>query len=152
MITSRFPQDNDLVYLAEHLRPGDIEELEAVTALKPCEAVIASVQASDPQFLRAWLADGELLCIAGCSPINTTRAAPWLLGTDLLDKHLLRLTKEARAGVDAMLAVYPVLSNVIDVRQVRVMRWLKLLGFDMLYSQEARPGFNVMRFERVAHV
>ncbi|WP_347989920.1 hypothetical protein [Methylomonas sp. AM2-LC] len=146
-ITSRFPQDTDIVYLAENLRQADIAELAAVTDLLPCEAVIASVQASDPRFLRAWLADDELLCICGCSPVTVAQAAPWLLATDLLDKHLLRLTREARQGVQDMRSVYPHLTNVIDVKQVKIMRWLQLLGFAFTDRQEARAGFEVMRFE-----
>lgn len=138
--------------LAENMRLSDIEELAAVTDLAPFESVIASVQRSDPQFLRAWLADGELICIAGCSPITHQKAAPWLLATHLLDKHLLRLTREAKAGVDDMLAVYPCLSNVIDIRQRAIIKWLDYLGFSFSSTPELKPGFGLVRFERVAHV
>ena len=147
-ITSRFPQDVDLVALAEGLRQADIEELQAVTDLLPCEAVIASVQASDPQFLRAWHADGQLVCIAGCSPKSHTVAAPWLLATDLLDLHFKSLHRYALLGLVDMLEVYPVLSNVVDVRQTRVVDWLLRLGFSVEIEPEFRKaGFGVVRFE-----
>ena len=147
-IDYRFPQDVDIVALAETMRRADIEELEAVTELPPCEAVVRSVQASDPKFLKAWYCDAGLICISGCSPVSHTRAVPWLLGTDLLDLHCRRLHDLARVGVLEMLADYEVLSNVVDVRQVKVIRWLERLGFAMLYKAEARVGFEVWHFER----
>ena len=151
-ITNRFPQDVDLVDLAENMRKSDIQELEAVTDLSPREAVIISVQRSDPQFLRAWHVDGKLICICGCSPVTVTTAAPWLLATDLLDSHLKSLTKEASKGVEKMLTVYPHLSNVIDVRQGKVIGWLDRLGFKFTSTQEIKPGYGLARFERFANV
>ena len=145
-ITSRFPQDTDIVELAENMRQGDIDELAAVTDLKPCEAVIASVQASDAQFLRAWHVDGRLICIGGCSPVSVNTAAPWLLATDLLDAHVKSLHKLAAIEVIKMLAVYPLLRNVVDARQVKVIAWLERLGFEVTDAEPVKIGFGLKRF------
>lgn len=150
LIWCRFPQDVDFVALAENMRPEDVAELEAVTNLRPCEALILSIQKSDPDFLRAWFVDGELVGIGGCSPVSVTRAAPWFLGTPVLDRHGLALTKYARAVVDRMLLKYAVLHNVVDVRQERVLRWLEALGFVILHEDSVKEGFLVWHFERRA--
>ena len=152
-ITWRFPTEADLRVLAANMRLADLQELEAVTDLTPSAALIASVQRSDPQFLTAWHSNRELICISGCSPVSTSTAAPWLLATDLLDSHLLRLTKEASKGVQKMLTVYPHLANVVDIRQGHVIRWLHALGFRFSSTPDIKPGYGLVKFEQgVSHV
>ena len=75
-------------------------------------------------------------------------AAPWLLATDLLDRHLFSLTRFARVGLGQMLAVYPVLSNVIDARQVRTIRWLEGLGFVVADEPECKKNYKLKRFSK----
>lgn len=147
-ISFRFPTDEDICDLAENLRRSDIEELAAVCDFSPAEAVLLSVRASDAAFLRAWHADGRLLCIAGCSPQALNLAAPWLLATPLLDRYGKCLMREARAEVRMMLARYETLRNVIDVRQVATLKWLRALGFELTEGLEIKPGLPVVRFER----
>ena len=142
-IKMRFPNERDIIDLAEYMRQADIDELEAVCDLSPLDAVRASVRLSDPNFLFAAHADGRLLCIGGVS----VEGAPWLLATDLMFRYSKRLTRDARRGVRMMLEKYPILSNVVDARHARAIRWLEAIGFEMKEMLEIKPGFAVLRFE-----
>lgn len=145
--TLRFPNDEDIFDLSQNLRQCDIDELSAVCDDTPDEAIIKSLQASDLALTRAAHVDGKLACIFGCSPRTVNTAAPWLLCTDLIDDYSKTLTRDTREVVRNMLAKYPILTNVVDVRNTRTVAWLRVLGFEMMETVEYRPGLPLFRFE-----
>lgn len=143
-ITRRLPTEQDIINLSENMRQSDIDELNAVTDQSVICSVRASVLNSHEDFLWAYHVDGVLVLIYGC----TRSGSPWMLGTNELNKHIKELTIRTRVVVRKMLKRWPVLSNVIDVRQEMTIRWLELVGFT--FDQEAfeiKPGFPVIRFE-----
>ena len=77
--------------------------------------------------------DDEVVCVFGVNPrsILTNEGCPWLLGTKKLDKYPVTFMRHARPYLERMKARYPRLSNLVDVRNSRSVRWLKLLGFNM---------------------
>lgn len=80
----------------------------------------------------ACLINGELACVFGVAPLRGLlgkQAAPWMLGTPLIDKHPSVLISESRKYVARMLSQYPHLFNCVDARNKRSIRWLKWLGF-----------------------
>ena len=146
-ITRRLPTNDAILQLGNNLRPCDSAELTAVTDLSPLQAVQASVRNSHLDFLWAYYADDTLLCIAGC----TLSGNPWLLATPALDDHLQHVTPEAKRQVRMMLKHWGKLSNVIDVRNRKTLRWLKALGFTLTETLAIKPGFPVIQFEKVRH-
>lgn len=146
-ITRRWPTPEAINQLGNTMRPCDAAELIAVTTLTPLQAVQVSVRNSHIDFLWAYYADDTLLCIAGC----TLTGNPWLLATPALDSHLQHVTQEAKRQVRMMLQHWDKLSNSIDVRNIKTIRWLKALGFTLTETLEIRPGFPVIQFEKVRH-
>ncbi len=146
-ITKRLPTDEDIQQLGNTMRPCDVAELSAVTHLSPLQAAQTSVNNSHPDFLWAYYADDTLLCIAGC----TVSGNPWLLATPALDNHLQHVTLEAKRQVRMMLRHWDKLSNIIDVRNRKTLRWLKALGFTLTETLEIKPGFPVIQFEKVSN-
>jgi hypothetical protein len=146
-ITLRLPTLEVINQLGNDLRPCDSAELTAVTDLSPLQAVQASVRNSHPDFLWAYYADDVLLCIAGC----TLAGNPWLLATPALDNHLHHVTGEAKRQVRMMLQHWGKLSNIIDIRNSKAIRWLKALGFEFTETLEIKPGLPVIQFEKVCH-
>ena len=144
-ISVRKPTDHDISTLASTLRDSDRQELIAATYLSPYEAIRISVDNSDPEFCWAYSAKGVLLCIAGC----TKTGNPWLLASPELRHYLYRLTKTAKASVRMMLKTYPTLTNMIDVRQTMTIRWLEILGFTLMDTLEIKPGYPLIRFQKV---
>lgn len=144
-ITRRIPTEDDIIELAEAMRQSDIDELHAVTDMSIICAIRASVINSHQDYLWAYHVDGVLVLICGC----TRSGNPWMLGAGELNKHLKELTVRTRVAVRMMLAQWPILSNVIDVRQKMTIRWLKAIGFSFKETFEIKPGFPVIRFEMV---
>jgi len=145
-ITYRLPTDKDIIDLAANMRQADIDELQVVCGLPPDQAVIESVKASDPDLLRAYLADDQLVCIAGCSPTDEHHARPWLLATELLDGYYYRLQKESLGLLDLMRAKYAYLSNVVDARNTMTIEWLQSLGFKVIQAPEVLGDNKVLSF------
>lgn len=146
-ITKRLPTPEAILKLGNTMRPCDVAELMAVTYLPPLLAVQVSINNSHPDFLWAYYADDTLLCIAGCTLLGN----PWLLATPALDDHLQHVTQEAKRQVRMMLKHWVKLSNIIDVRNRKTLRWLKALGFTLTETLEIKPGFPVIQFEKVRH-
>lgn len=144
-ITTRFPTDDDVIFLGQNLRQSDIDEIEAVCDLTPIQAVELSAQCADPRFLFAAFAGQQLLAIGGVSHTG----APWLLATQLMDKYAFSLTKRARNELKIWAEYYPHMTNVVDVRQKNTIAWLQAIGFEISDTPAVKPGFNLARFTYV---
>lgn len=145
----RLPSEADILFLAKNLRQSDINELVAISGLSPLAAIRFSVDSSDKQFLFAAFADDDLLCIGGCSSPSMLSdiGTPWLLATDVMQRHTKRLTVDAIASVRMMLDKYPILSNVVDARNRASIKWLAAIGFVFKETIEIVPGYPAIRFE-----
>lgn len=118
-----------------HVRTADRHEVMASSG-QPMESILPEcVRRSDMAW--AGLVDGEVACIfgvAGASIISDT-GYPWLLGTDLIERHAKAFLRRNKAMVKAMLARYPYLTNYVDVRNVTAIGWLRWLGFTILPAE-----------------
>ena len=146
-VTKRFPTDEDILELTANMRQLDIDEIEAVTSLGTLDCVVASVHNSEKDCCFAVFADGVLVCIYGCSIVGN----PWLLVTNAMDSHVLNLTRRTKHIVRMMSKRWPILSNIVDVRNKMTIRWLKTIGFTFKETIEIKPGFPVIRFEMVSN-
>ena len=146
-VTKRFPTYEDMVELTDNMRQIDVDEIEAVTNLGTLDCVIASVHNSEKACCFAVFADGVLVCIYGCSITGN----PWLLCTNAMNSHVLSLTRRTKRIVWMMSKRWPILSNVVDVRNKMTIRWLKTIGFTFTETFEIKPGFPVIRFEMVSN-
>lgn len=140
-------REGDIEALLANMRQPDRDEVEA--AGQDVEnGVISSVQMS----AMCWAAEinGRLACLFGVAPISLLGGvgAPWLLGTDVLDRHPRALIRNTGPYLDAMRSAFPHLVNYVDARNTRSIRWLKALGFRFQPAQPYGPrGFAFHRFE-----
>lgn len=139
------PTDSDLLELAQTLRQADVDELVLMTELSPFDAIVHSVNVSDPEFCFTVRANNRLLCIAGC----TTNGMPWLLATDLLADYKKSLTQIAAPVVMAMLLKYRSLHNVVDSRNTASIAWLTSLGFQFGEPYALPDGAVLIPFSKV---
>lgn len=129
--------------LIRHAEPADAEELFANLRAPDRTEIVASgggdVYKLIAQSIRgsvvAWsgFVDGKLACTFGVGPLSILSGigAPWMLGTDELDRHsriLIRLTPDY---ISAMLQVFPELENYVHADNKVSVRWLKRLGFHL---------------------
>ena len=120
---------DELLYLLGNMRKADWDEVEAAAG-DVRAALLDGAEAS--LWVDACLINGELACVFGVAPLRGLlgkQAAPWMLGTPLIDKHPSVLISESRKYVARMLSQYPHLFNCVDARNKRSIRWLKWLGF-----------------------
>jgi hypothetical protein len=127
----RFLQPGDMEVLLANLRQADYDEVLA-SAGNVERTVLESPGHS--VWSLAFLVNGELACVIGLAPLDGLlgrRAAPWMMGTDVLDRHPGALMKVCPRYIAGMLSTYPHLLNFVDARNTRSVRWLKRLGFTL---------------------
>ena len=134
--------------IAYHVREADREEFWAATYSLPVDVMRRGLRVSD----KAWtgLIDDVPVCMFGVASAGLLGGVgrPWMVGTDHLDRHALLFLKRCRKVVAEMVALFPILENYVDSRNVRAIMWLKWLGFKMY---DAAPvgvlGIPFIRFE-----
>lgn len=133
-LTPATPEDAE--FIAAHARQSDIDELLAVANVTPLECLLNGLKIS-PQAYTGWI-DGERVCMFGVSSISilTSLGAPWMVGTDAIDRHAFAFIKGSRATTRPLFAQWERLYNLVDARNTRAIRWLRFLGFTI---EEAIP-------------
>lgn len=141
----------DLPELIERMRKPDWDEVEAAHGEVP-GALASSIQASTV----VWSAEveGRLACVFGCAPISGVlgrSAAPWMLGTHVVDQNPGALMRLTPAYIGLMRESYPHLLNYVDARNTRSVRWLRRMGFEIHPAQPygvAQLPFHLFEMKR----
>lgn len=141
---------NDLLHLHGNMRKADWDEVEAAAG-DVRAALLDGAEAS--LWVDACLINGELACVFGVAPLRGLlgkQAAPWMLGTPLIDKHPSVLITESKRYRDRMLSEYPHLLNCVDARNKKSIRWLRWLGFTIHPAEpygEAQLPFHLFEMK-----
>jgi ribosomal protein S18 acetylase RimI-like enzyme len=128
----RRPKPGDLDSVLANIRQADRDECEALFgagSLK--DAAVRTVANS----LDTWVAevDGEPVALFGVVGGLTGRTGyPWMFGTDAIDRNRRSLMRDCRGYIQQMLDVFPRLTNLVDARNEKYIRWLKRIGFRIL--------------------
>lgn len=120
----------DALYLADHLRPSDLEELEAAgirTSEARKEAILVALYLEGE--CHTLMVDGVPAAMFGVVDMGNGKGSPWLLGTTVLDTQKRRLLTDARVVVQNMMQQYNALENYIYEGSKINRRWLRWLGF-----------------------
>ncbi|MHB1231598.1 MAG: hypothetical protein ACYCZQ_03305 [Burkholderiales bacterium] len=129
--------------LSKNIRQEDEDELYALGHNSIRDAISVSVKSSS----KVWadFADGKLLLIAGVAPHPELEGVgvPWMLATDLLEKHTRYFLKGCREGIRKAAAGFDLLINIIDTRNTKTIGWLKALGFEITETIPVGP-YNTM--------
>lgn len=117
--------------IAARMRPADMAEVMASSGKSPADALAFSLSRSSV----AWvgLIDGRAEVMFGAADLNvlTSTGAPWLLGTDAVERNyrlFLRLSLRWREQLSQR---YLVLRNFVDDRNEVSKRWLSWMGFTL---------------------
>lgn len=148
-LTFRAPTDEDVAELAAKLRRSDRREIALLAPGRSgLDVLRQSVAVSDPGMLFSVFADGELMCIFGCSgySLMSRVGVPWMMGTDVITRNGKSVTREAIRLSRIMLERWPILVNIIDAGNVRTIAWLKRVGFRFFGPFPHGDGM-VYRFE-----
>lgn len=151
MIEYRKASREDLEALAANLRKADRLEAETVTGLSACDALIDSYDAST--YAEVITEDGVPLFAWGAAPLIAGRWGIWLLGTERLAAHPLRLTREAKATLKELFERTGAVAfvNFISPENTVHLKWIKVLGAELgdpiPYGMNGEPfvPFNIRR-------
>jgi len=128
------------------MRKADIDEVKASSGRSPSGALIYSLRKSD----KAWtvMIDGVPEAMFGVGYINVLAGvgAPWMLGTDEIERNAMGFLRRSVVCRSQLLERYPVLTNFVDERNTMSLRWLEWLGFKLSNSIEYR-GYRFRSFE-----
>lgn len=118
--------------LLANVRTPDVAEFWAAGHVTPQQAVHLSLKHSR----EAWAGvagNGQLLCLFGIAggSLLSNRGTVWMIGHSRLDRFARPFLRDCGAQVQAMLGRYEHLSNWVDARNTRAIRWLRWLGFEI---------------------
>lgn len=129
--------------IAPRMREADIKEVHAASGRSPASALLYSIGRSDFAYTVEF--DGRPETMFGCGTVDILSGigAPWLLGTDAVEKHYREFLRGSKFGIAQMIKEYAVLRNMVDDRNDVSKRWLQWLGFSlsepMPMGYERRP-------------
>jgi hypothetical protein len=125
--------------ILEHVRDADREELWSLYMMTPEQVLRQSFD----QSCMCWtgLMDGDPVCMFGVTraSVLVNTGIPWLIGTDLLERHQIAFLRKSKICVDVMLSIFGKLENCVDVRNTRAVLWLKWLGFTFSEPEPLGP-------------
>lgn len=117
--------------IAERMRPADVAEVLASSGKSPYEALMFSLTGS----AQAWTAalDGQPEVMFGVADLNilTGLGAPWLLGTDAVERNYRQFLRRSLSWREQLSERYSVLRNFVDDRNEVSKRWLSWMGFTL---------------------
>lgn len=144
-MTTRVATDEDLLELDATMLAHDRTELEAVTTMPTIELLRLSRDTS--LWTRTLVVDGVVGCVFGVSGcITDETGAPWMIGAQILERRPLPFLRVCRHWVGEMRRAFPVLENHVWAGNVRAVRWLRWLDFEL---EDARPfGYLGLPFHR----
>ncbi|EQB10420.1 hypothetical protein [Novosphingobium lindaniclasticum] len=126
-------------YLSQNLRTCDLDEIEAMGAVSPDDALRTSVELSS----HAWVIlgrDGLPVAMFGAAPHPLPGVGVvWMLGTEGITREAYGIARATRRYFDELNAAYNILWNYIDDRNAASMRWLRWGGFRLIGERQFGP-------------
>ena len=118
--------------IARRMRSADREEVFAASGKSPVQALVYSLRKSSVAYTA--IIDGRPELMFGVGDLNILAGigAPWLLGTDAVERHHVAFLRGSRDWLDQLLRRYSILRNFVDDRNKVSIRWLQWLGFRLL--------------------
>lgn len=124
----RMSKAEDITMIAEDMRDSDREEIWASHHYTPVTGLATSFKNS---VICLTVEDkGKPIAMFGVVPVTFLgrEGSVWLLATKDFCKVSKKFLKRSRAFVKAMLGYYPHLMNMVDVRNLESVKWLKWCG------------------------
>jgi hypothetical protein len=136
----------DVKSLQGRLRASDKLEIAATSGADPDYALARSFEMS----LSAWtgtVCDEPFIMFGVAAPsIMSSTGAPWLLGTDAVEREGVAVAKRSWQYVEEMRKGFFMLENHTDDRHTSAHRWLRWCGFHM--EEPAPWGVQGLPFRR----
>lgn len=117
----------DVIDIVPRLRQCDIDECEALAG-EGSVLRMAVATVTDSTLAMTYVRDGQVTAMFGVAGrLLDDEGCPWMFGTE--DMPAKSVVREGRKFVPQWLKMFKRLSNVVDTRNKKSIRWLKSLGF-----------------------
>lgn len=124
------PTNEEIEWIANNLRPEDIDEIKASTCSDNIYGVIKkSLELSDETYA-VINSDGKAVGVFGIRS-HEGDGIPWLLTTREIEKFKRQFKIQSQEIVNEWLNKWPYLYNYVDCRNKVAIKWLKTIGFKM---------------------
>ena len=137
---------DDVHDIARRLRLADRQEVMAASGTIPEAALPVFIQAGREVWVAGLEEDGIPEIIFGVDPIPHVEKAGviWLLSSDRIYQYPVEFVKRTQELLDEFHQRYELLTNFIDERNTRHIRWLKWMGFTLIrrvesFGAQSRP-------------
>ena len=138
----RLASEIDCIYLSEHLREDDKQEIQAVTGLPPLLSLLTGLKLSSVPLV---------ICNADCKPVAMLGVVPngligsiWMVGTNHLKKISLSFLRNSKDVCEVLKDKHQILHNYVDKRNKLHINWLKWMGFSII--NEVNYGIENRKF------
>lgn len=122
---------DDVAFLRDKLRLSDQLEILASSGLEPGEALARSFELSSSVWTGTIHGAPFVMFGVAAPSIMSATGAPWLLGTDDVEREGHAVAKRSRHYVREMQQGYSLLENYTDDRHTSAHHWLRWCGFHM---------------------
>lgn len=134
----------DVTYVAENMRESDAREVWTTSRATPWTALHTSIALSAEAHV--FRADGVPAMIYGLGVTPERIGVPWLLGTNVLDKHRKSFMQVCKSAVRRWRNEHVLLQNRVLADNAESIRFLAALGFSFDEPQVNENGALVRRF------
>jgi hypothetical protein len=127
--------------LAAHMREEDAAEVLASGGCTPIEALMDCLTMSGDEAWSAMIGE-QVMAMFGIVPqsLVTGAAVPWLLTSALVDRYPKAFFHASRLILRGLiLPKYPYLTNMVDARYEKALRWARRLGFTVHPAEPIGP-------------
>lgn len=125
-------EKDHMLSILDNMRQADQDEVRAASGLEPDLGLLDSWCRS----MKTWamISSGEIAAVMGlvAHPQSKDTGIPWMLGSDLMDSIKLFFTKQSKDFIrNEMLSEFKHLTNYVDVRNIKSIKWLVYCGFQL---------------------
>ncbi|MCM1339941.1 MAG: hypothetical protein NC191_09750 [Muribaculaceae bacterium] len=125
--------EKDVLYILDHLRRDDLEEVKAIHGSNWKEKVFTDIMKTDFDVLMGVTKEGDVpVCMGGAWHLDKDEdgtAVVWMLCTDEIVNHKICLLRELKKEFQKYDEKYWFLYNFIYYKNDFAKNWLKWLGF-----------------------
>lgn len=137
--------EKDVMYILEHLRADDLEEVKATYGENWKELTLKSIMDTDFDVLMGISENGDIpVCMGGAWHLDKDEqgvGVVWMLCTDEIVNHKISLLKELKKEFQDYDKKFWFLYNFIFYKNEFAKTWLKWLGFN--FNNPRPAGLNI---------
>ena len=143
----RYAVESDIAAIVADVRQADVDEIAAL-GRTVAEAMASGMTLGD--WSATGLIDGVPVCMFGVASASIIGGIgiPWLITTNKVAAHDKVFLRRCKPVVDAMLASYPRLSNIVAEDNAVAIKWLRWLGFEFKTETVQINGVTFRQFRK----